>query len=251
MNAPEQVKQQFAAWTTKQKVVAGCIAGGIFFALSLCVCSGATWFIAADFGAARERERIATVQQKAAEDVNKIAENVFKKGGGVEFFEAGKTKNKSMEWLTPDKGIVLDGIKFELLDGSTGKLRVKSDFGINTYLTDETFIQIRIRVTNNKPNFVLEYYGWDAGGFGLDRVALLDEHDNHYRQSAHRQIVGQPDFKKRRIEPGDSVEDILAFTLPLATSKEFRLELDAHPLKREGTIAYKIPRSFFEKKAAH
>ncbi len=54
---------------------------------------------------------------------------------------------------------------------------------------------------------------------------------------------------KHRLDPGMSIDDILAFDIPLATSNEFRLALDGHVLKSNSKdIGYKIPRSFFAKK---
>lgn len=52
-----QMKARISGFTVKQKRAAACAMGGIFFALSMCLCSGVSGFVGAEIGARRERER--------------------------------------------------------------------------------------------------------------------------------------------------------------------------------------------------
>lgn len=149
-------------------------------------------------------------------------------------------------WLSPDKPAVIDGIKVELLGGRIGKVKLL-DFQLKpTDESKDTVAQVRIRVTNNKPNYRLQYDGWT----GVGDAKLTDENKNVCQTSPITDFVGRTPISQRRIDPGQSVEDVILFDEPSPGAKTFRLELDGEVLRKgdDTRIYYKVPRSFFEAK---
>src|SRR5262249_48281740 len=180
--------------TAKQKAIASGVA---VFLLSLACCFGITWFIASDYGARLERERIAAEKEKAIETAKEALSKIFSAPVGK------KKKREVSDWLTPDKAAMIDGIKVELLEGSLGKLRIKNAFGGESRLSEKAYFQIGIRITNDKDNFVLEYR---PRGYS-QRLCLLDNFDNSYKQyhGSGSELVGVADGRKLRVDPGKSI----------------------------------------------
>jgi len=236
----QQIKERFTSLPANQKAAAGLAAGGLFFLLSMCVCSGTTWFVASEVVTNREKARSKEELEKNAEKAADELKRAVAKVLVVPAFPGLAPEKKIPEpeqWLTPDKAAVVDGIKVELVEGVIGKLKYGK----------EDYFQVRLRITNNKENYVLEYYGFSDFS---NRPTLIDEHGNTYRKSFHSRhdLLGS-DKTKPRIDPGMSTEDLLVFDAPLASAKEFRLKLTGAAIKKDdATIGYKLPREFFVKK---
>jgi hypothetical protein len=194
---------------------------------------------------ASQREQVEAAAAAKAADKKAIAE-AKKLIADVNKPVAMKPEPSDGAWLSPDKPAVIDGIKVELLGGKIGKVKLL-DFQLKpTDESKDTVAQVRIRVTNNKQNYRLQYDGWT--GFG--DAKLTDEHKNIYQTSPITDFVGRTTIYQRRIDPGQSVEDVILFDEPLPGAKTFRLELDGEVLQKgnDKRIYYKVPRSFFEAK---
>jgi hypothetical protein len=244
MAVPDQIKtliRSAAGGIGKHKVIVGVSAGAVVFVFMLSCCSGVTWYVASDFAARRERERIAVDKEKAIQEAKEAWSKIFSVPADK------KSRAPISEWLTPDRAAIVDGIKVELLYGSIGKVRLRNDFGGGSRLSDKAYLQIKIRVTNNKENLVLEYSPW---GYGRD-LRIVDNFDNSYKQyhDYAATLMDAADVTKLRVDPGRSIDDLIAFDTPLESSTEFRLELPGHSIRKDSaTVAYKLPRSFFASK---
>ncbi len=187
-------------------------------------------------------------QEKAREKAIQDTKEAFAKIFNVPA-EPAFEKPKAEDWLSPDRAAIVDGIKVELIGGQIGPLMMESSFGGKQgkpIPTEEKFFQIRIRVTNSKENFVLQY-SRPRLGFGLGAVGIKDEHGNHFRPAlSGLQLDGVREFA--RIDPGQSSEDILAFDMPLKTSTMFEFTFPCESVQKKGAIHWKIPRSFFVQK---
>lgn len=205
------------------------------------ICSGVVWLIASEYGASRERARLASGdrgdnQDKAPKGVGPV-DGPSKKTGPVEFAH--------------DEAVEIGGIKIELLDGFVGKVMIRSDFGTGEFPTKEDHFQIRYRVTNNKENYILDFLPWRYGASRLEGdPSLKDEFGNEYRHfyDGMKMRVGK-DIGSNRMKPGAFVEELLAFERPLENAKAFRLKLSGSAIKQyDQDITFKILRSFFIEK---
>ena len=227
--------------TTKQKIAAACAAGGILSVLGLCCCGG-FWGVS-EYRAKQEKERIEAQQKKAAEEAKaKIAE-AFK---GV-FKNMEPIPEKKIAYLKASEATNLDGVKFELLRGSVGKVKYKYrkiGGGFLDMQTDKPYFQVHFRVSNGTANKIISYRAWGRDAGLNDKV--VDEFDNRY--SFWPPSTDDPETFRSRIEPGMTFEHLFGFDVPLEQSKEIRVTLSGSNIGQKGTIAYKLPRSFFDGK---
>ncbi len=238
MDAP-QIKQRLASLTTKQKGAAAAGLGAVLLSVACC-CPIGGWLIY-DFGAKREQERIEAKKKKDFEDLQAAVGKAFFPGNG-------KVDAKPIAHHDAAEVIDLAGVKFQLLGGEVSEIKYKRrDFRLNEIeaLTREKYFQIRFRVTNATESKIIKVTPW----YGTSSARLRDEFGNNYRcfdpsSDQHSAFPYVP-----RLDPSKSVESLVAFEIPLEKSKEFILELPAAYIDRpDDAIAYKLPRSFFEKK---
>jgi len=243
----EQITSRISSATPKQKIAVG-VSAFTLIVLCSCSCVGITWQIGVSVGEGRAKAAKAAekaAEEKAIDDAAKRFAKVFPVPASMK-----REKAKDSDFLTPDKAAMVDGIKVELVEGSVGKIKYGDSISRNvTYTSKKEFFQLRVRVTNTRENMILNYLPWHDHGFSSRSPALEDEFGNRYDSAGHgRNIAGGTKYEDCRVLPGKSIEDLIPFEMPLPAAKEFRLELDGAAIKNfDAVIAFKIPRSFFER----
>ena len=246
------------------------------FAGSLLCCFGITWYTASESGARRERERIADELRKdfaigikkalgdregerIAEDLKKNYAEVLQKAWRDAFAGQGKQvkHNEKIIELSHEKAAEVEKMKIELVSGASGKLNFVK-LGGGEQKSEKEYMQIKFKITNETDNFVFEYRSREFAQLDLSgpSVDFKDEFGNEYRPyrdllfSSH-QIEGAAKGVLVRVDPGQSIVDIVAFDLPIPKAQEFSLGVQSEVIGRKGTrIVYKVPRDWFKGKPA-
>jgi hypothetical protein len=110
------------------------------------------------------------------------------------------------------------------------------------------YLLIRLAIENQSPTVGIEYKGW-AGRphFGLEAVVLKDRLFSNYLQATFARPVKGQVHKPQRIDPTQSLEELLVFIAPMNNPDELRLELPASTLERTGKIKLRIPASMIKR----
>jgi hypothetical protein len=222
------------------------------FVGSLLCCFVTTWYTASERAARLERERI-------ADEFRKGFQGFFGQQNGVNPVPGEKVLEVPYQ-----KPAEIEKMRIELVSGSIGKLtltkivdgeptfrieggKVVYSSEVKRTKSDKEYLQIKFKITNATDNFVFNYGG--LGSFASS-IGFKDEFGNRYAKwdsGGYGNIEGAGK-KRGRIDPGQSVEDIVAFELPIPNAKEFTFEIPSNELGRPDgqKIVFKIPRSWFE-----
>lgn len=138
--------------------------------------------------------------------------------------------------------VKIDELEFQTKDrrfkeSKSGKLKQES-------------LQINVDIRNKTTSKKLFYSGWCEDGFGTKRAKLTDDHGNVYAPRLHSsstrlvtsKVVGH---HVGPLYPGDSLNDVLVFEIPVDNAKELTLELpkSAYNDKETGYLKLKFPMS--------
>jgi hypothetical protein len=167
------------------------------------------------------------------------------------FKNADEAQFKSPLPLTPDQKVEIDGMRFELLEGKVGKLRLstQSSFG-GDYVTDspKEYFSIKFRITNATDHYVFHFRRLDD--LYASPITIKDEFGNTYairHIPFMTYIEGGSKDSDVRVDPGQFIVDIMAFELPIPKAQSFTLEVPAHSFGRKGSaFAYTLPRAWFK-----
>ncbi len=217
--------------SAKQKIAAACGVGGILFALGICCCGGGTWF-AIDYSAKREKERVEAQKKKAFEDAQVNILGKMFGGGKIDDFPPETV------YLSAKEPTVFDGVWLEILRRELGKIKLKGGSHTTT-----AYFQVHYRITNISDAKIIKTIPWN----GTESRYAADEFENRYRGWDNRADAN--DGFTERLDPGKSINGFFAFELPVDKAQEFRIALPGIYMDCPNkTVAYKLPRSFFEKK---
>jgi hypothetical protein len=155
------------------------------------------------------------------------------------------------KFLTHDQAANLGNIRVQLVSGGMGKLKYVSDRG-TSYMSKDDRFWVKLRITNTSETKLDNYHPWSGRDFSLtnDRASIVDEFGNRYF-NIHSPSIGTSgvDGQLRRItrlDPGASIDDLIAFDRPIEKSNEFTFDLPGENIGNRGSrIVYKLPRSFF------
>lgn len=169
----------------------------------------------------------------------------FATGGVVVFFW---NQSKSMA-LTPGKHLEVEGVRIQLLSGSTGKPMMRDL--LNPAKPDSELpmrmCQLKFRITNQSKTRIINYRAWSSN-IGEDFIS--DDFGNRYAHASNMDIFFRPVGSVgagSRIDPERSVDDVLLFDCPIGGAKEITFTLPTDNLGISGgrSIIAKVPRSFF------
>jgi hypothetical protein len=180
---------------------------------------------------------------KVAHDADKAA----KEAGPVAAHAAPQAANGA-----PDVGAIAwtDTARFgdvgvRIASVSVEKVRL-TDLGRPASSKDKQ-LQIRIAIVNGSRTRKVDFRDWnpELRGFGDDTAALSDNLGNHYRLTTwgvSAQVVGRL-RPGTAIHPGNEVQDLLVFEVPVAAADYLILTLPGEAVGGTGQAKYKIPRS--------
>jgi hypothetical protein len=121
--------------------------------------------------------------------------------------------------------------------------RVGLESGNRRYLTEDSYLVIRVQLANNGVDRAIEYKSWREW-LAAQRVVLTDSNGKVLapaRFPADKQPVGA--IAGGRIFPGKWLDDFLIFEPPQGTFAYLDLELPAEAFGNSGKLRFRLPRS--------
>lgn len=155
--------------------------------------------------------------------------------------------------LAPDQVADLDGMKFELLEGKIGILRMV-DIAKQEYDTDKEYVMIKFKATNSNKNYVWDYHRSHTS------FDMSDEFGNKYKSYTELKLLAKenragdhakggryPFPQQERIDFGGSVTDAVVFDLPIKTAQFIILDIHGYYFgKDQLSVSFKISREWFK-----
>jgi hypothetical protein len=115
--------------------------------------------------------------------------------------------------------------------------------------SDKPYLAITVRVRNTDSTRRLPYRRWSKEAlFGSPPATLADEFGNQYRHVTFGidQVVGQQ-RQQVHVNPGESVDDLLVFEVPIPRARSVFLTLAAEEIDSRGVIRFRLPESMFRR----
>lgn len=224
------------------------IGGGILVALFLMMVIGATlifgWMAYTGLTEKRELERANKEKVKAAENSQKALAKTLGES---------PAKKKDVDWLRPGTDAILGDAKIAILGGDFGAIKYayRNRDGLTFGHTQKKTANVRIRVTNLSKTKIIEYDTWHWRNAFTD-PNVIDEHGNRcdYWIAESLDAPGYGVSPQCKINPGESVDDTVAFEPALPISTEFFVELPGRSVGApfEQSAYFRFSKTFFTPK---
>ncbi|WP_417396889.1 DUF5067 domain-containing protein [Gimesia chilikensis] len=202
------------------------IAGGALSAIALFFSAG---FFLALFGSAAvvsqavdaaNKERM---RQQAIENPAIINENKQARPGAAPA-RMDQPKKPADKWAGKGLTETVGDVTVEIMGTDINHIQFKGITDREAGTSEEEFLLVKLKITNNSDVKKYSYSPWKSGRFGNDPL-LTDEHGNTYvaRDPTFQTIVGSVKYKE--LYPGESVEDLYAFERPVGKASKFKMNL--------------------------
>ncbi|MBQ3351120.1 MAG: hypothetical protein IJG38_12015 [Thermoguttaceae bacterium] len=157
------------------------------------------------------------------------------------------------KWYDASKeGIRLGSIEVKITKVEIGKLTVIStDFmGDKTeYQRDKDTLQVYLEVKNCSENKKTDAFSWSAH-YARDDASLVDNFENEYDHEVPlERSVYKESFDYKTLYPGDAVNEVVAFEIPVKGVKYLYLTLNGSRVdkKEKGVYRFQIPASMIKR----
>jgi hypothetical protein len=104
-------------------------------------------------------------------------------------------------------------------------------------------LMVRLEIDNLSLTRKIDFRGFDPTIPRLGYVQLTDNHHNVYRCVGFGAAKPQGQLKLASIYPGESVQDVLMFEVPVKAAAFLRLELPGEHVGRPGCLRFQIDRA--------
>lgn len=214
--------------------IAGSLVSGfaLFIAISMTVATGE----AIDSLAKTSQEDIATNQQ-VVEPADSV-DTERTKGRGP------KKRKPAITWTSALRPVAQGDVQIRVTAARVGKVTLQDRILDRTFETDEPYLTVVVRVSNESRTSKLDFATWMGMDFSFERdyASLKDNYGNIYKRvtfGATTHPVGH--VERASLYPHKSLEDVLVFEPPLRNIEYLRLELPAGNFGGKGMIRLQIP----------
>lgn len=149
----------------------------------------------------------------------------------------GESTETQQVFLDARKPAVLGNVQVEVIGATAGLVPLDRRITGGSTSSEESLLSISLRITNLSDSKKLSYSTWrDTTSFlSTDVCSLRDNFDNTYRRVGFpfsASIRGSTDSDS--IYPGESIEDVLVFELPVDSASELFLTLPGQKVGERG-----------------